>query len=149
MEKFDSDVRSNQLAIDFGVSESAIFQIEKQRENSFQQATRKTLHKPEYEDFKAKIHDCFLNWRERNAKWWVASKIQMSLWEAIHLSLWWNTIKLHVNYVGICEWISSKMEQMQPGLANLHVFRGWDVIYVENCNLRNLHEFSTCKCRIL
>lgn len=73
LRKLDEGVRANRLAIDFGVSESAISQIKKQKEQifeavakSYQEAKKKTLHKPEYEELENRLYDWFLKQRQRN-----------------------------------------------------------------------------------
>lgn len=73
LKKLDEGLRGNRLALDYGVSESAISQIKRQREKiyeavskSFQEANKKTLHKAEYEEMEDKLYDWFLRQRERN-----------------------------------------------------------------------------------
>lgn len=72
LKKLDEGVRGNRLALDFGVSESAISQIKKQKEQileavakSDQEAKKKTLHKAEYEKLEEKLYAWFIKQRER------------------------------------------------------------------------------------
>lgn len=73
LKKLDEGVQGTRLALDFGVSTSAISQIKKQKANineavlkTHQEATRKTLHKAEYEDLEVKLFEWFLKQRDRN-----------------------------------------------------------------------------------
>lgn len=73
LKKLESGVRGNRLAIDFGVTESAISQIKKQKAeifkacaNSYQETKKKTLHKAEYEDLEIKLYEWFLEQRAKH-----------------------------------------------------------------------------------
>lgn len=73
LKKIDKGVRANRLAIDFGVSESAISQIKKQKleiyaavSHSYQEVKKKTLHKAEYHDLETKLYEWFLEQRAQN-----------------------------------------------------------------------------------
>lgn len=73
LKRLSDGVRANRVALDFGVSESAISQIKKQKlqindaiSKSYQEAKKKTLHKAEYNDLENKVYDWFLVQRERN-----------------------------------------------------------------------------------
>lgn len=73
LKKLDENVRANRLALDFGVSTSAISQIKKQKEQIYeavsesdQEAKKKTLHKAEYDEMETKLYGWFLKQRERN-----------------------------------------------------------------------------------
>lgn len=62
LQKLDSGVRANRLALDYKVSEAAISQIKRKKQeildacaNTFHEAKKKTLHKPEYEEMEKKI----------------------------------------------------------------------------------------------
>lgn len=73
LKKLDEGTNGNRLAVDFGVSKSAISQIKKQKKriseevsNAYQESKKKTLHKPEYQELDAKIYEWFLKQRERN-----------------------------------------------------------------------------------
>lgn len=73
LKKLDEGVRGNRLAIDFGVSEAAISQVKKQRDQIYeavsktdQESKKKTLHKAEYEELEKKLYGWFLKQRDRN-----------------------------------------------------------------------------------
>lgn len=73
LKKLDEGVRANRLAMDFGVSQAAISQIKKQKEQivgavskTDQESKKKTLHKAEYEELETKLYDWFSRQRERN-----------------------------------------------------------------------------------
>lgn len=67
LEELDRGVNANRLAIDYGVCKSSISYIKSQKENilaavsnSFQEAKKKTLHKPEYVKMEEQVYDWFL-----------------------------------------------------------------------------------------
>lgn len=73
LRKIDEGVHGKRLALNYGVSESAITKMKKKRveilaavSNTFEGAKKKTLHKPEYADLEEKVYDWFLNQRQRN-----------------------------------------------------------------------------------
>lgn len=73
LKRLDNGVRANRLALDYSVSESAISQIKKQKDQiyeaaskSYQELKKKTLHKAEYEELETKLYGWFLKQRERN-----------------------------------------------------------------------------------
>lgn len=73
LKKLDEGVKANRLAIDFGVTEAAISQTKKKKEQiyeavskTYQESSKKTLHKAEYEELETKLHEWFLKQRERN-----------------------------------------------------------------------------------
>lgn len=74
LKKLDDGVRANRLAIDFGVSEAAISLIKKQKLRIFeavaknQEATRKTLHKAEYEALEERLYKWILEqWKQNRS----------------------------------------------------------------------------------
>lgn len=73
LDKLNNGIRANRLAIDFGVTESAISQIKKQKNeicaavsNSYQKIQKKTLHKAEYHELETKLFEWFLQQRAKN-----------------------------------------------------------------------------------
>lgn len=73
LKRLDKGVRGNRIAADFSITASAVSQIKKQKEaiytavsNSLEEAKKKTLHKPEYDELEKKLYEWFLNQRERN-----------------------------------------------------------------------------------
>lgn len=73
LKKLDNGVRANRLAMDYGVSDAAISQIKKKKEqileacaNSFQEAKKKTLHKPEYGEMEIKLYKWFEDQRNKH-----------------------------------------------------------------------------------
>lgn len=73
LQKLDSGVRANRLAIDFGVTESAISQIKKQKteiigaiSQTYHEAKKKTLRKGEFHELETDLYKWFLNQRDKN-----------------------------------------------------------------------------------
>lgn len=73
LKKLDSGVRANRLARDYGVTEGAITYIKKKKQeifdacaNSFHEAKKKTLHKPEYEEMESKLYKWFADQRNKH-----------------------------------------------------------------------------------
>lgn len=73
LKKLESGVRANRLAIDFGVTEGAITYIKKKKQeifdacaNSFYEAKKKTLHKPEFEEMEQKLYKWFEEQRNKH-----------------------------------------------------------------------------------
>lgn len=74
LKKSDGGIRANRLAIEFGVSESAISQIKSKRKeilnalsNSYEEVKKKkTLPKADQPEMEKQIYDWFLVQRERN-----------------------------------------------------------------------------------
>lgn len=73
LKKLDDGVQANRLALDYGVSKSAISQIKKQKidilaatSNSFQELKKKTLHKADYPELETKLFGWFVKQREHN-----------------------------------------------------------------------------------
>lgn len=73
LKKLDTGVRANRLALDYGITSAAISQIKKKKEqileacaNSFQEAKKKTLHKPEYEEMEIKLYKWFEDQRNKH-----------------------------------------------------------------------------------
>lgn len=62
LRKLDEGVRANRLALDFGISESAVSQIKKQKQQifeaiskSYQEANKKTFHRSEFDELESKL----------------------------------------------------------------------------------------------
>lgn len=73
LKKLDKGVRANRLALDYGVSEAAISQYKKKKQeifdacaNTFQEAKKKTLHKPEYGEMESKLYKWFEDQRNKH-----------------------------------------------------------------------------------
>lgn len=73
LRKLGSGVRGNRLALDYGVSEAAISQVKKRKQeifdacaNTFQDAKKKTLHKPEFEEMETKLYKWFEDQRNKH-----------------------------------------------------------------------------------
>lgn len=75
MNKLDVGYSGKRLAIDFNVSESAISYIKSNKaaildavSSSFQEAKKKSLHKPEYPKMEEKLYEWFLNQRQKKCE---------------------------------------------------------------------------------
>lgn len=73
LKKLDSGVRGNRLALDYSVTEAAISQIKKWKQeileacaSTFQEAKKKTLHKPEYPEMETKLYKWFEDQRKKH-----------------------------------------------------------------------------------
>lgn len=72
IQKIDDGVRANRLAFDYGVSNSAITYIKSQKDeilaavsNTFHEAKKKTLHKPEFPEMEEQLYGWILKQREK------------------------------------------------------------------------------------